>query len=94
MNKYDLEKSLRTLRETDLALTATYQGKAQPATASSRQRAVKSIPARRQHMLLNEFPPGVNPEDWEPDDEGDRGPVVSQYPEESDWAFRPWSEYF
>lgn len=94
MNKYDVEKSLKTIHETDRALTAQRRAKAQqPETASPAQRQIKPIP-RRRHLLPNEFPPELHPDDWEPDDEGDRGPAVGQFPTAGSPTARRWRDDF
>lgn len=61
MNKTDVERSLAIL-EADLA--------------GGRQRRPSRPATVRRAIMPGDFPPGVHPDDWEPDDEVERGPVV------------------
>ncbi|WP_417235426.1 hypothetical protein [Arthrobacter sp.] len=64
MNKTNVERSLAML-EADLARgrSAGRGGRGQPTAA-------------RRAIMPGDFPPGVHPDDWEPDDETERGPVI------------------
>lgn len=74
MNKTDVERSLAIV-EADLARgTATRRG------GPARPAAV--VPA----TLPGDFPRGMHPDDWEPDDEVERGPVIG----DPRPAPRPW----
>lgn len=70
MNKTNVERSLAIL-DADLARGRSTGG---------RDRLRKAGGIRRATMP-GDFPPGIHPEDWEPDDEVERGPVISDpYP--------------
>lgn len=65
MNKTNVERSLAIL-DADLARGGT----------SERGRPDQRKGIRRA-TLPGDFPPGVHPDDWEPDDEVERGPVIA-----------------
>ncbi|WP_372700054.1 hypothetical protein [Arthrobacter sp. JSM 101049] len=65
MNKTNIERSLAIL-EADLA-----QGRAGARRGGSRQQE-----GVRPATMPGDFPSGIHPDDWEPDDEVERGPVI------------------
>jgi len=65
MNKTNVERSLAILAA-DLA-----QGRAE-----SRRGGRGPRDGTGRATMPGDFPPGVHPDDWEPDDEVERGPVI------------------
>lgn len=65
MNKTNVERSLAIV-EADLA-----DGRAGARRGGRRPRA-----AAGRASMPGDFPPGIHPDDWEPDDEVDRGPAI------------------
>lgn len=64
MNKTNVERSLAIL-DADLARGGT-----------GRRRDSRKPARAARATMPGDFPPGVHPDDWEPDDEVERGPAI------------------